>query len=159
LAAMLMMLPVAACAELKAGDDSPDLTSFGLEGKLPDTLKGQVILLDFWASWCGPCQGSFQAMDALHKAYAGRGLTIVAVSVDEKREDAQRFAATAKTSFAIVRDAHHKLVAAADIRAMPTSILIDRSGKVRFVHAGFDRERTPGEYAREIEQLLQEPKP
>jgi thiol-disulfide isomerase/thioredoxin len=156
---MLLMLPVAAAADFKEGDALPDLGSFELEGKLPESLKGQVILLDFWASWCGPCKSSFPAMETLAKDYSGQGLTIIAVSVDEKRENMQAFLKTAKVSFTVVGDARHKLVAAADIRTLPTSFLIDRAGKIRFVHAGFDAERTKREYVKEIEQLLREPKP
>jgi thiol-disulfide isomerase/thioredoxin len=156
---LLMTLPVASFADFKEADNLPDLASFQLEGKLPDELKGRVILLDFWASWCGPCKSSFPAMEGLAKEYAGKGLTVIAASVDEKRENMQRFVDSAKVSFTVVRDAQHKLVAAADIRSMPTCFLIDRSGKIRFIHAGFDRDKTPREYAKEIEQLLREPKP
>ena len=157
---MLMMMLSAACfADFKQGEQLPDLNSFQLEGKLPQELKGQVILLDFWASWCGPCKISFPAMEELNKKYAASGLTIVAVSVDEKQENMQRFLKSMRVSFAVVRDAHHKLVAAADVKAMPTSFLIDRSGKIRFIHNGFDREQTMREYVKEIEELLKEPKP
>jgi thiol-disulfide isomerase/thioredoxin len=156
---LLAVLPVASLAQWKQGDDLPDLAPFRLEGKLPEELKGRVILLDFWASWCGPCKSSFPAMEQLTKKYADQGVTIIAVSVDEKRENMQRFVDAAKVSFAVVRDAQHKLVAAADIRSMPTSFLIDRSGKIRFVHAGFDPDKSPREYAKEIDQLLREPKP
>jgi thiol-disulfide isomerase/thioredoxin len=156
---LIAMLPVASLATWKEGDPLPDLTTFELEGKLPDNLKGQVILLDFWASWCGPCKASFPAMEALHKEHAAKGLTIIAVSVDEKAQHMQAFLKSANPSFPTLRDAKHKLVSAADIRTMPTSVLIDRAGKVRFVHAGFDREKTAREYAREIEQVLKEPKP
>lgn len=156
---LLTMLPVAAFANFKEGDALPDLASFQLEGKLPEQLRGQVILLDFWASWCGPCRSSFPAMERLNNDYAERGLAVVAVGVDEKRENMQRFLDSVKVSFAVVGDARHKLVAAADIRSMPTSFLIDRTGKIRFVHAGFDGDKTTREYVKEIEQLLREPKP
>ncbi len=159
LAALLMVLPITSFAELKEADKLPDLTSFELEGKLPEGLKGRVILLDFWASWCGPCKSSFPAMEELTNKFAGQGLTIIAISVDEKRENMQRFIDAAKVSFTIVRDSRHKLVAAADIKSMPTSFLIDRSGRIRFIHAGFDREKTTREYVKEIEQLLREPQP
>ncbi len=166
-ASLTTIFSVACFADFKQGDTLPDLASFKLEGKLPENLKGQVILLDFWASWCGPCKISFPAMEDLTKKYADQGLTIVAVSVDEKQENMQRFLKTAmqrflktaKVSFTVVRDAQHKLVAAADIHAMPTSFLIDRAGKIRFVHTGFDRDETPRLYAKEIEELLREPKP
>ena len=71
----------------------------------------------------------------------------------------QRFLDASKVSFTVVRDARQKLVAAADIGSMPTSFLIDRSGKIRFIHAGFDREKTARQYTKEIEQLLKESKP
>src|SRR5258706_4866050 len=120
-ALLMVMLPVACFAEFKQGDKLPDLGSFKLEGKLPEELTGRVILLDFWASWCGPCKSSFPVMEELKTKYADRGLTIVAVSVDKKQENVERFLKTVKVSFTVVRDAQQKLVAAANVRAMPTS--------------------------------------
>lgn len=154
-----MMLSTACLAAFKPGDKLPDLGSFRLEGKLPEKLNGQVILLDFWASWCPPCKSSFPVMQELTKKYAEQGLTIVAVSVDEKPENVREFLKSTRVTFTVVRDAEQKLVAAADIPAMPTSFLIDRSGKIRFIHAGFDGDKTKREYVDEIEQLLKEPKP
>jgi thiol-disulfide isomerase/thioredoxin len=157
---MLVLTMARICpAAFKEGDPLPALNSFKLEGKLPDTLKGRVILLDFWASWCGPCRKSFPAMEELHKQYAGRGLTIIAVSVDDNREDMERFLKTANVSFATVRDAGQKLVAAADVSAMPTSFLIDRAGKIRFVHKGFVGDETAKQYQEQIQLLLKEPAP
>jgi len=149
------MLAGLALAGLKKDDKLPDLSSYKLEGALPK-LQGQVVLLDFWASWCDPCKASFPEMEKLHKAYASRGLTILAVSVDEKRTNMDRFLKTNKVSFATVRDTEQKLVAAADVQTMPTSFLIDRSGKVRFIHNGFRGDQTVKEYRQEIEQLLSE---
>jgi len=160
LIAVLLIIVQGSClAALKAGDSLPDLTSFKLEGKLPDQLKGQVILLDFWASWCAPCKSSFPAMQELHAKYKDKGLTIVAVSVDEKPENMKAFLDAVKVTFCVVRDSGQKLVAAADVPTMPTSILIDRTGKIRIIHAGFDANETTKQYVKEIEQLLGEPKP
>jgi thiol-disulfide isomerase/thioredoxin len=160
LVALLIIAAPAWClAGFKEGDHLPDLTSFKLEGKLPEDLRGNVILLDFWASWCAPCKTSFPAMEELKKKYGESGFTIIAVNVDESRENMERFVKSMNVSFAIVRDAEQKLVAAADVPTMPTSFLIDRSGKIRFVHVGFHAGETPAQYAREVEQLLKEPKP
>ncbi len=153
--ALLLTMPILSVAALREGDALPDLTTFQLEGKLPEKLKGQVILLDFFASWCGPCKSSFPAMEDLRKKYESAGLTILAVSIDDKRENMERFVQSTGVSFATVRDAKKKLVSAADIPAMPTSLLIDRAGKIRFLHAGFRGEETTRDYTKEIEQLLQ----
>jgi thiol-disulfide isomerase/thioredoxin len=141
---------------VREGDTLPDLGAFGLEGKLPETIKGRVVLVDFWASWCPPCRKSFPALEELHRQYAEKGLTIIAVNVDEKREDMERFLQGQKVSFATVRDAEQKLVAAVDVKVMPTSLVVDRAGKVRFVHSGFAGEETVKQYRKEIEGLLSE---
>jgi thiol-disulfide isomerase/thioredoxin len=156
---LLLTMSVLSTAALHQGDDLPDLTTFQLEGKLPDKLKGQVVLLDFFASWCGPCKSSFPAMEELRKKYESSGLTILAVSIDDKRENMDRFVKSTGIHFAAVRDPKKKLVSAVDIPAMPTSLLIDRAGKIRFIHAGFHGDDTTREYTKEIEQLLQEPTP
>ena len=155
----VLSLPMIAAAALKPGDAMPSLSSFQLEGKLPDKLKGNVILIDFWASWCAPCKASFPVMEDLHKRFAGRGLSIIAVSTDDQREPMERFLKSHPVSFTTVRDASQKLVAAADVETMPTSLLIDRTGKIRFIHNGFKGEQTAREYADEIDRLLKEPTP
>src|SRR5579859_7945018 len=82
---------VAAGAAVKVGDTFPDFKSYKIEGTLPETFKGKVVLVDFWASWCGPCGESFPAMDQLQKEFADQGLVIVAVNVDEKKSDMDDF--------------------------------------------------------------------
>lgn len=141
-------------AELRVGDALPDLSTFKLEGQLPDSLKGKVVLVDFWASWCVPCAQSFPVMDALQKKYRERGLRIIAVSVDEKAPAMQAFLKNHPVSFTVVRDAEQKLVALFSPETMPASFLIGTDGKVRFMHRGFHGESTREEYLTEIESLL-----
>jgi thiol-disulfide isomerase/thioredoxin len=140
-------------AALKVGDTLPDLTTFKLEGKLPDNLKGKIVLVDFWASWCLPCAESFPALDALQKKY-GDKLVVLAVNVDEKEANMTKFLAKHPVSFTIVRDAGQKLVAVAEPPTMPTSFILDGAGKVRFIHQGFHGETTRQQYVSEIESLL-----
>ena len=138
---------------LKEGDAFPDLTQYALEGKLPD-LHGKVVLVDFFASWCGPCNDSFRIMEELHKKFAGRGLIVVAINLDKNKDDMADFLKQHPASFVIVRDAANKLVRQVKIPTMPSSFLIDQNGKVHAFHRGFRGEETRKKYTEEIEALL-----
>ena len=100
-------------------------------------LKGKVVYVDFWASWCGPCKQSFPWMNDMHAKYAARGLEIVAINVDAKQADAERFLATTPAKFTVAFDAKGVTPKQFAVKAMPTSYLIDGDGKVLLVHAGF----------------------
>jgi len=152
-AALLLTTFFAFGATPKPGDAFPDLSKFGLEGTLPD-LKGKVVLVDFFASWCGPCKESFPVMQELHKKYAGKDFVIIAVNVDKKKSDMDNFLKKHPTDFAIVRDATNKLVNEVKIPTMPTSFVIDRTGKVHSMHRGFKGEESKKKYTEEIEALL-----
>jgi thiol-disulfide isomerase/thioredoxin len=143
-----------AAGGLKTGDTFPNLADFKLEGKLPDSIKGKVVLIDFWASWCEPCKQSFPVMEGLHKRYSDRGLVIVAINLDEKRPDMEAFLKKNAASFTVMRDPNQKLVDQTGIATMPSSFLIDRDGKVRFTHTGFRGAETSKKYEEEIESLL-----
>jgi cytochrome c biogenesis protein CcmG/thiol:disulfide interchange protein DsbE len=147
-------MTLAASADIKVGDPLPDLTSYQLEGKLPELAKDKVILLDFWASWCGPCAESFPIMEELNKKYGSQGLVIIAVNEDEKKGNMDNFLKKHNVTFSVVRDARQKLVEKAGIPTMPSSILIDRHGRVVFAHSGFHGSETKKQYEREIESLL-----
>jgi thiol-disulfide isomerase/thioredoxin len=152
----LILSALPASAGWKVGDALPDLATQKLEGKLPEALQGKVVLLDFWASWCVPCAESFPVMENLHTRYKDQGLVVIAVNTDEKRTAMDKFLKKHGVSFVVVRDAAQKLVSAADAPTMPTSYLVGRDGKIRFVHAGFNATESPKQYATEIETLLKE---
>ena len=139
---------------LKAGEAFPDLAGFKLEGKLPEAIKGKVVLVDFWASWCEPCKQSFPAMEDLHHRYGDRGLLIIAINVDENRPDMEAFLKKNNATFVVLRDPNQKLVEKTGIATMPSSFLLDREGKVRFAHTGFRGAETKKKYEEEIESLL-----
>ena len=155
LAALLgALLCQTAFGGLKPGDAFPDLASFKLEGKLPADIKDKIVVVDFWASWCGPCKESFPAMNELQKKYSSRGLLIVAVNVDEARGDMDGFLKANPASFTVVRDAGQALVTKANVATMPSSFILNRQGKVCFVHSGFHGDKTLKQYEEEIESLL-----
>jgi thiol-disulfide isomerase/thioredoxin len=153
LAALLAGAFLTARAELKVGDTLPELASFKLEGKLPDSLKGKIVIVDFWASWCLPCAESFPVLDELQKKY-GDKLVVIGVNVDEKASNMDKFLKKHAVSFTLVRDSGQQLVAAVSPETMPTSFILDGEGKVRFLHSGFHGEKTKKEYVSEIESLL-----
>ena len=146
---------LAARAAVKVGDPFPDLTAYGLEGTLPDLPKDKVVLVDFWASWCVPCAQSFPVLEEFHKTYGPKGLVVLGVNVDEKKANMEHFLKAHAVTFSIVRDASHKLAAKAALESMPSSFLIDRHGKVAFVHTGF-RHSDIKQFEREIQSLLKQ---
>ena len=125
---------------LNVGDAAPNVT---LPTATPAVavdlakLKGKIVYVDFWASWCGPCKQSFPWMNDMHAKYAARGLEIVAINVDAKQADAERFLATVPAKFTVAFDAKGVTPKQFDVKAMPTSYLVDSVGKVTLVHAGF----------------------
>lgn len=137
--AVLLQLAAAlpARAQLKVGDPMPALRDFALEGSVPADLTGRVVILDFWASWCGPCKASFPVLAALQQELGVSGLTVLGVSVDEKKMAYEGFLKKHAPPFATVRDADHRLVKAVQAPKMPTTYLVDRRGVVRYVHEGF----------------------
>jgi thiol-disulfide isomerase/thioredoxin len=139
------------------GDTFPALAKFGLEGTLPDLSRARVVIVDFWASWCGPCKASFPIYDELHKQYGERGVVIVAINVDTNAKAMTSFLAHQQPGFSVLRDATQKLVQAVAPPTMPTSFLLDARGVVRAVHQGFHGEKTKSEYVEEINRLLAEP--
>jgi thiol-disulfide isomerase/thioredoxin len=150
--ALAVCLP--ASAGLKTGDSFPDLAKFKLDGKLPDSLTGKIVIIDFWASWCGPCKESFPVMNELQKKYADKGLVIIAVNEDEDVSDMKDFLKDNSAVFTVVRDNGQKLAPVAGIQTMPSSFMLDETGKVKFVHTGFHGSETRKQYTEEIESLI-----
>jgi len=102
-----------------------------------ERLRGKVVYVDFWASWCGPCKRSFPWMNALQKKYGAKSFEIVAVNVDRKRQDAERFLAQTPAEFTVVYDAAGTTPAAWGVKGMPSSYLVDAQGRVVAVEQGF----------------------
>lgn len=115
--------------------------------------KDKVVYVDFWASWCGPCKQSFPWMIDVQNRLANRGLVVIGVNVDKNPELAARFLQQFHPPFAIAYDADGHLADKMKVAGMPTSMIFDRHGKVRFVHTGF-RQDERSELENEINTLL-----
>jgi thiol-disulfide isomerase/thioredoxin len=151
----LLCFTASARAEIKVGDTFPSIAAAGVSGTLPET-QGQVVFVDFWASWCAPCKASFPAYGRIFSSYAPRGLVVVAVSVDESGSAYAGFVKRNAPPFPTVRDQTQSLVRAVQVPTMPTSYLIGRDGRVRYRHVGYHGAQTERELRTEIEALLAE---
>ena len=100
-------------------------------------LLGRVVVVDFWASWCGPCKQSFPDLDALYAELQDRGLSVLAVSVDEKRSEADAFLASRPHRLTVLFDPPAKAAEAFGVEGMPTTFVVDRRGLVRARHEGY----------------------
>ncbi len=125
-----------------AGEPAPALRLATAKGDAValDRLRGQIVYVDFWASWCGPCRRSFPWMNEMQAKYGAQGFTVVGVNVDKKRPDAERFLAQHPAGFAIVYDDGGVTPTAWGVKGMPSSYLVDRTGQVVFVERGFTDE-------------------
>jgi cytochrome c biogenesis protein CcmG/thiol:disulfide interchange protein DsbE len=102
-----------------------------------DGFRGRVVYLDFWASWCTPCRQSFPWMQRMKDLYQRQGLSVVAVDLDRRREDADKFLAKFHPDFDVRFDPEGQMADRFKVHGMPTSVIIDRHGVERFVHIGF----------------------
>jgi cytochrome c biogenesis protein CcmG, thiol:disulfide interchange protein DsbE len=137
------------------GDVAPSfvLPTAAGESVALDKLKGRVVYVDFWASWCGPCRRSFPWLNEMHQKYGARGFTVVGVNVDKRRPDAERFLQQTPANFTIVYDEAGKTPEAYAVKGMPSSYLIDTAGKVVAVESGF-RDEQKAVFEERIRALL-----
>lgn len=144
-------------AAVKEGESMPKLASL-LPGTTVPSTSGKVVLVDFWASWCGPCKQSFPVLNKLHNQYSSKGLVVIGIGVDDDPAKFKSFTDKMKSSFPVVHDSAHKAAASFGPSTMPTSYLVDRKGVIRHIHTGFKAGKTEAEYTAEIEALLAEKK-
>lgn len=116
-------------------------------------LKGKVVVIDFWASWCAPCRQSFPWLNEMQAKYRDRGLVIIGVNVDRERADAERFLQQTPAGFKIVYDPEGALATRYQVPGMPSSYVIGRAGQQAGVHIGF-RNGMRQEREAELEHLL-----
>jgi cytochrome c biogenesis protein CcmG, thiol:disulfide interchange protein DsbE len=131
-------IPLPALA-VEAGEAAPAFSLPSAKGDpvALDKLRGKVVYVDFWASWCGPCRRSFPWMNEMQQKYGARGFVVVGVNVDKKRTDADKFLAQIPASFTVAFDEAGTTPSAYGVKGMPSSYLIDASGRIVYVERGF----------------------
>ncbi|MEP6885274.1 MAG: TlpA disulfide reductase family protein [Gammaproteobacteria bacterium] len=117
--------------------------------------RGKVVYLDFWASWCAPCRESFPWLGDLVRKYGEKNVVVVAVNVDHDRWRAERFLNDTPANFPIIYDPQGEIATAYKVAGMPSAVLVDRTGKVRFQHEGFSEKRKEA-YEEQLRRLISE---
>jgi peroxiredoxin len=117
--------------------------------------KGQVVMINFWASWCGPCRQEMPLLEQMHKRYSALGFTLVGVNVDANSKDAEEWLTKTPVTFPVLFDRESKVSAMYDVKAMPSTVFIDRQGNVRALHRGY-KAGDESEYLNQIRALLKE---
>lgn len=118
---------------------APDFTLKSRTGeniKLSE-LRGQIVMVNFWASWCGPCRIEMPLLEDLYQEYQDYGFELLGINVDENTADAERLLARIPVTFPILLDPQSSVSKAWQVDAMPTTVLIDRDGMVRYLHRGY----------------------
>jgi len=123
--------------------------------KLIASHKGKVIYLDFWASWCGPCRKSFPWMNEMHEKHQQQGLIIISVNLDNNKVLADDFLAEVPANFSVFYDPKGKVARKFKLKGMPSSYIIDRTGKMVSAHVGFTESKKI-KYEEELIMLLNE---
>lgn len=121
------------------GGPAPDFTLPDAEGVAItlSELKGEVVMLNFWASWCGPCRQEMPLLDAIYQKYAPLGFTLLGINVEENSADGEAWLQERPVSFPVLYDPANGVSKLYDVIAMPSTVLIDRQGNVRYLHHGY----------------------
>jgi len=156
-AALAAASGLAAAANPAANAVAPDFTLRGADGRNVrlDELRGQVVLVNFWATWCGPCREEMPRLETLYEKYRKSGFVLLGVNVDDDPRTALAAAAKLNVSFPVLLDTDKKVSKLYDLSTMPSTIVIDRDGKMRFLHRGY-RAGTESDYEQQIRGLLKE---
>jgi thiol-disulfide isomerase/thioredoxin len=151
----LMCLSLANAAAVKG--PAPNFTLKSMSGKnlKLSEMTGNVVLINFWASWCGPCREEMPLLNALHKKYAPLGFTVLGVNVEEQLDGARGFLSNVPVDFPILLDNTNKVSKQYKVVAMPTTVVVDRDGNMRYLHEGYK----PGDekkYRQMVKKLVRE---
>lgn len=162
------LIRIMAAIALCAGFASPGLANpshtaapdFTLKSQKGDNLKlselrGKVILINFWASWCGPCRQEMPVLNELYQHYRSLDFTVLGVNVEQNSDKAESLLKEIPVSFPILFDNHNQVSKLYNVKGMPSTVLVDRDGNVRYTHIGYQA-GTENEYQSKIRELIRE---
>jgi thiol-disulfide isomerase/thioredoxin len=160
----LILLPLALAPALAtsieglhAGAPAPQFQLTSSSGKplsLAD-LKGRIVLVNFWASWCGPCRKEMPLLEQLNRQYRSKGVTLVGVDVEPDSAAAIDWLKLTPVSFPILFDVDSKVSKLYQVEGMPNTVILDRQGNVRYIHRGYST-GAENEYMDQIRALIRE---
>ncbi len=151
LGCLVLSAPSWAVRAVQVNDPAPDFTLPSLDGgnlRLQE-YRGQVVLVNFWASWCGPCRQEMPLLERMHQRYQDAGFAVLGVNVEGEERPARTLAQQTGVTFPILIDVGQQVSERYDLGAMPSSVVVDRDGKVRYVHLGYK----PGDEAKYLEVI------
>ena len=140
-----------------AGTRAPDFalnSNSGRNLRLSE-LRGEVVLINFWATWCGPCRQEMPQLGRLYAQYRAAGFTLLGINIDDNRANAEAMVKKLGVHFPTLFDSDKRVARLYDVDAMPATLLIDRDGRVRYVHRGY-RDGYERQYQEQIRELLKE---
>lgn len=146
-----------ASAAVQLSSSAPDFTLRSVGGanlRLAEQ-RGQVVLVNFWATWCGPCRQEMPQLNRLYDKYRGSGFVLLGVNIDDDPRAAARLAAQLGLRFPVLLDTNKTVSRVYDMSAMPATLLIDRDGHVRHIHRGY-RDGAERLYEEQVRSLLKE---
>ena len=151
---ILLIMPVTAGVMSGAAPDFTLKSYSGKNVKLSE-LRGEVVLINFWASWCGPCRQEMPLLDELHNQYKALGFTVLGVNVEQDPYQARKLLKDMPVSFPVLFDDSSVVSKQYDVIAMPSTVLVDRNGNMRYLHKGYK----PGleeVYLEQVRELIRE---
>ena len=153
---MVLSTPLAAIAA-EVGRPAPDFTLKSLGGpnlKLSE-MAGSVVLINFWASWCGPCREEMPLLNSLHKKYEPLGFKVLGVNVEQDVKGAKGFLTNFPVDFPVLLDSDNRVSEQYKVIAMPTTVVVDRDGNMRFLHQGY-KSGDEAKYRQMVKKLVRE---
>jgi peroxiredoxin len=160
LSSMLLLTTVVtepAGAALAGNGPAPDFTlpsAAGSNLRLREQ-RGQVVMLNFWATWCGPCRREMPHLNRIYGKYKPAGFLLLGVNVDEDPANARGLASKLGVTFPVLFDSKQSVSRLYDLSTMPSTVIIDRDGRVRYVHLGY-KDGYEDEYEKQVAELLRE---